>query len=109
MKNFAEQFKLHDKYQVEMKFTYPASPDSNVNEYSVDTFFFLPSNLGINRETYRKEEFFSDLHEYIRLKTPSVPITGMVGPDSPLEKLEQTFPDMIAKKSDSVNLYSARL
>ena len=109
MKNFAEQFKLHDKYQLEMKFTYPASPDSKVNEYSVDTFFFLPTNLGINSETYRKEEFFSDLHEYIRLKTPSVPINGMTGPDSPLEKLEQTFPDMTARKPDSVNLYSSRL
>ena len=97
MKNFAEQFKLHDKYQVEMKFTYPASRDAQVNEYTVDTFFFLPTNLGINSETYRKEEFFSDLHEYIRLKTPSVPITGMTGADSPLEKLEQTFPDMTAK------------
>ena len=63
MKNFADQFKLHDKYQVEMKFTYPAAPDSKVNEYSVDTYFFLPTNLGINGETYRKEEFFSDLHE----------------------------------------------
>ena len=109
MKNFAEQFKLHDKYQVEMKFTYPADPDSKVNEYSVDTFFFLPTNLGINSETYRKEEFFSDLHEYIRLKTPSVPITGMTGADSPLEKLEQTFPDMTAKKADAINLYSSRL
>jgi len=109
MKNFAEQFKLHDKYQVEMKFTYPASQDSQVNEYTVDTFFFLPTNLGINSETYRKEEFFSDLHEYIRLKTPSVPITGMTGADSPLEKLEQTFADMSAKKPDAVNLYSARL
>ncbi|MBR2438726.1 MAG: hypothetical protein IKB25_00910 [Lentisphaeria bacterium] len=109
MKNFADQFKLHDKYQVEMKFTYPAAPDSKVNEYSVDTYFFLPTNLGINGETYRKEEFFSDLHEYIRLKTPSVPINGMTGPGSPLEKLEQTFPDMTAKKPDSVSLYSARL
>ena len=109
MKNFAEQFKLHDKYQVEMKFTYPASQDSQVNQYTVDTFFFLPTNLGINSETYRKEEFFSDLHEYIRLKTPSVPITGMTGADSPLEKLEQTFADMSAKKPDAVNLYSARL
>ena len=109
MKNFAEQFKLHDKYQVEMKFTYPASSDASVNEYSVDTFFFLPTNLGINSETYRKEEFFSDLHEYIRLKTPSVPITRMIGQDSPLEKLEETFPDMISKKPESVNLYSSRL
>ena len=109
MNNFAEQFKLHDKYQLEMKFTYPASRDDKVNEYSVDTFFFLPTNLGINSETYRKEEFFSDLHEYIRLKTPSVPITGMMGAGSPLEKLEQTFPAMIAKEPDAINLYSSRL
>ena len=109
MKNFAEQFKLHDKYQLEMKFTYPANPDSEENEYSVDTFFFLPSNLGINRETYRKEEFFSDLHEYIRLKTPSVPITGMVGAGSPLEKLEQTFSDMASGREGAVKIYSARL
>ena len=93
MNNFAEQFKLHDKYQLEMKFTYPANPETPVNKYCVDTFFFLPTNLGINAATYRKEEFFSDLHEYIRLKTPSVPINGMTGPGSPLEKLEKTFPD----------------
>ena len=109
MNHFAEQFKLHDKYQLEMKFTYPAATDAAVNEYSVDTFFFLPTNLGINSETYRKEEFFSDLHEYIRLKTPSVAITGMTGAGSPLAKLEETFSAMNSGDVDTVILYSSRL
>lgn len=72
-----ESFKLHDKYQLEMKFTYPLNPDSMLNSYHVDTYIFLPNSLGITPLTYSKEDFYADLQEYIRLKTPAVLLRGM--------------------------------
>lgn len=78
-----ESFKLHDKYQLEMKFTYPLNPDSMLNSYHVDTYIFLPNSLGITPLTYSKEDFYADLQEYIRLKTPAVLLRGMNAGEGP--------------------------
>ncbi len=87
-----ESFKLHDKYQLEMKFTYPLNPDSMLNSYHVDTYIFLPNSLGITPLTYSKEDFYADLQEYIRLKTPAVLLRGMnAGEGAPLNRLEETM------------------
>ena len=67
MDNLNEIFKQHDKYQLEMKFTYPLNTELAQNEYHVDTYIFLPNSLGISSTTYSKQDFYSDLQEYIRL------------------------------------------
>ena len=91
MDNLNEIFKQHDKYQLEMKFTYPLNPDLTQNEYHVDTYIFLPNSLGLSATTYSKQDFYADLQEYIRLKTPVVLLRGMnLDGDSPLKKLERT-------------------
>ena len=74
----------HDKYQVEVKFVCPLDPERKVNDYHIDIFFFLPHHLGINRHTYSRDQFYADLTEYIRLKTPEVDIRDLIQADSPV-------------------------
>ncbi len=89
METLSETFKLHDKYQLEMKFTYPLDRKRGVNAYHVDTYLFFPGSLGLSPASYTKADFYADMQEYIRLKTPVVLLRGMaVGEESPLYKLE---------------------
>ncbi len=88
MENISEAFKIHDKYQFELKFAYPLDRKREYNEYFVDTYLFIPNNLGINKQTYTPDTFYRDMHKYIRLKTPAVRLSGICdGEKSPFRKL----------------------
>lgn len=68
-----ESIKIHDNYQFELKQTYNLSLDEKrKNSYFVQTYFFIPDNLNINRETYKREDFYKDLRATVRLTTPSI-------------------------------------
>ena len=89
MQEVYETVKIHDKYQFEAKFTYPLDRRRDTNEYQVDTYVFLPNNLYINKRTYSADDFYGDLHKYIRLRTPVVHLAFMsASADSPVNKLE---------------------
>ncbi|MCP3967656.1 MAG: hypothetical protein GY750_12245 [Lentisphaerae bacterium] len=83
-----DKIKIHDQFQFELKFTYPFDRDAPISEYTVDTYLFIPYNLGINKMTYGKREFYADMQKYIRLKTPVFRLhTITSGENSPIEKL----------------------
>ncbi len=111
MRNFTESLKLHDKYQIEMKFTYPLDRSKRINEYHVDTFFFIPTNLSINSMTYSKTDFYNDMYDYIRLKTPTVRLSVMTsGEDAPMRKLERAMTDLAEKpESAEKSAYAERI
>lgn len=72
MENFSESVQLHDKYQFELKFSYPLDRSRKTTEYHVETYIFIPNNLCVNASTYSKDDFFNDMQKYIRFKTPTV-------------------------------------
>lgn len=95
-------FSIHDKYQLETVFNYPLEPVDGVSEYHVDTYFFVPDNLGIQPGTYTREDFFEDLTRYIRLKTPAMQFEAIAdGADSPLVKLEQAMLPLASSPSQT--------
>ncbi|MGQ4874876.1 MAG: hypothetical protein ACP6IY_12490 [Promethearchaeia archaeon] len=69
----------HDLYNFESKIDYSiGKSDKKKTVYFLDTYFFIPKSLQINKETYSKEQFFSDLNNRIRFKTPKMTIKGLV-------------------------------
>jgi hypothetical protein len=40
------------------------------NNFTVNTWLFIPNNLDINQQTYSKKQFYRDVKSYIRLITP---------------------------------------
>ncbi len=112
METLSETFKLHDKYQLEMKFTYPFDRTRKLNSYHVDTYLFFPSSLGLSPASYTKADFYADMQEYIRLKTPVVLLRGMMkGEDSPFCKLEQAMRSLAEQPEERArkDLYTERL
>jgi hypothetical protein len=80
--------KPHDKYQIEVKLDYELLKTGQTR-YKVSTYIFIPRSLGINKDTYSKADFYRDVQNYIRLKTPAFILRDFTeNPTSPLLTLE---------------------
>ncbi len=100
---------IHDRYQVELKMGYTLPEEVRSTSYELDLYLYAPRSLGINPETYSKQQFYSDLQTYIRLKTPLVPLLLIgQGPKSPLgllksavEAVQQAHPETRANSYEN--------
>lgn len=66
---------IHDRLQFETKFDFELSSNNTINkkkQYNVDVYFFLPQNTGINTDTYTRDNFYTDLTNYFRIRTPEL-------------------------------------
>src|SRR5689334_10535958 len=61
---------IHDQKQFELKVEYQPSGTDPDSKYSIDAWLFLPGSLNIDQDTYPRADFYADLHNYVRLKTP---------------------------------------
>ncbi len=108
---FQNRLDIHDRKQFEIKLEYQPSGTDPKSKYLVETFIFLPASLNIDQETYPRHDFYTDIHNYIRLKTPVLGLQEMLSSDqSPLVKLEKwlaagrPFPEV-----ESEVVYQAKL
>ncbi len=91
-----ENIEIHDRYQFEIKLAYKLDKTKKQNYYNIETYLFLPINLGINKRTYKKDQFYTDIHSYIRLKTPEVPLKNIDKEDiGPLYKLKKATKKLV--------------
>lgn len=100
MSNVQEKIKIHDRYQFEIKYTYPLNQELPETDYLVETFIFIPNNLGVNAESYTKHDFYGDLQKYIRFKTPVFLLASIIKEKGPLDRLKA---DMTALAEDPSN------
>ena len=68
--NKKEFIKITSPNQFEIRAGYLTNTEKKKVDYSISIYFFVPTNLGINKLTYTKEDFYSDHISYIRLITP---------------------------------------
>ncbi len=59
----------------------------------MDMYFFVPQSLQINKEKYNKNQFYTDLNNKIRFKTPQMSIKGI------LEKKNNLSPLNVIKEN----------
>jgi hypothetical protein len=83
---------VHDENQVEIKLDYGFDPAAARTRYQIETYVFAPRSLGIDRATYRSDQFYADVQSYIRFKTPSVPLSDLCEPTGGLAKLAAAIP-----------------
>lgn len=84
---------IHDQKQFELKVEYQPSGTDPDSKYSIDAWLFLPGSLNIDAETYPRPDFYADLHNYVRLKTPVLSFEEILtGRHSPLYELEERLP-----------------
>lgn len=66
----------HDRYQIELKLDYELGKGEKTH-YRISTYLFFPISLGITEESYPKSEFYRDVKNYIRIKTPIVSLRDL--------------------------------
>jgi len=87
---FQTKLDIHDRKQFELKLEYQPSGTDDRSEYLVEATFFVPRALNITSDTYPREDFYADLHNYVRFKTPVLAFDEILtGDHSPLVQLEQ--------------------
>lgn len=80
---------VHDKKQFELKLEYQPSGADDETRYDVEVFLFLPASLNIDAETYPRADFYADIHNYVRFKTPVLAVQELLTAEtSPLTRLE---------------------
>lgn len=71
----------HDRYQLELKLDYELGAGKKTH-YRISTYIFFPRSLGINENSYPKAEFYRDVKNYIRIKTPEMQLRDMLESDN---------------------------
>ncbi len=62
--------KAQNKFQLEINQSFSPPKNSRNKSYQIDTFIFLPKTLNINETTYSSCDFYKEVKNYIRLKSP---------------------------------------
>ena len=79
----------HDRYQVELKLDYELF-EGKQTRYQIETYIFVPRTLAIEENGYSKANFYSDIRNHIRLKTPTLLLRYFCeSPRSPLQTIQQ--------------------
>ncbi|MBK9071685.1 MAG: hypothetical protein IPL79_11885 [Myxococcales bacterium] len=97
------QLEVHDQRQLEIELDYHPSGTGPQTEYQIDTTLFIPRSLNVDEITWPREMFYRDLHNYVRLKTPSMAMDEIISkPASPLRQLEANpyFGDLPHRRDD---------
>ena len=109
--------KPHDRYQVEIKLDYELLNERDT-QYRVSTYLFIPQTLGLTPDSYSKGDFYRDVQNYIRLKTPGLGLRelseGRHAPLAQIERLIQTVgwdqnPELATQVINHCKLLSATL
>ena len=76
----------HDLYNFETKIDYvlDRTQKKDHSSFLLESFFFIPENLQINKDSYTRDQFFLDLNNRIRFKTPQMSIKGILDKNNKL-------------------------
>lgn len=90
---------MRDRHQFEVRQSYPL-PDQNAHgrAYLMEVFLYLPRNMGVSAQTYKKEDFYTDNHMYLRLDAPGrtlFQLASLHDDRSPLALVHRTLPRLL--------------
>jgi hypothetical protein len=86
----------HDLYNFEAKINYSSqnTPDKKKSSYLLELYFFIPKTLQINKDSYTKDEFFLDLNNRIRFKTPQMALEGIINKENELSPINRILDNL---------------
>ncbi|MBC7541397.1 MAG: hypothetical protein H7338_01555 [Candidatus Sericytochromatia bacterium] len=100
---FGVEVEGHDRTQFEIKLSFDPTPGNYSNDrpferFGSEVYFFLPKNLGIDANTFTKEQFYSSFIRYVRFKTPELTLADLLDPacrQSPLSALHYALKSLL--------------
>ena len=95
------QTKIHDKFSIEFKVGFSGRDGVKMDFFDVNSWIFIPNGLYINKNTYSKDRFYTDMKSNIRLITPSFTMREMVeGDDAPIHHVKKVLEEAKKEPSD---------
>jgi len=85
---------IHDHLQFQADFDFELtldSPHEKHKVYRVDTYFFLTKNMGISRDNFTRDQFYTAMTNYLRIRTPVQSDDTDSVADGVLESAERYF------------------
>jgi hypothetical protein len=96
----AIQFEVHDRQQLEIRVAHRLD-QAEEHLFKVDTYFFIPRNIGINASNYPKEDFYADVNALMRLEAPALSLDRLADPGdegSPLSRIVDALEEFRSTK-----------
>lgn len=94
--------KKHDNFSVEFKFGFSCHEDGVTDQFSVNTWVFVPNSLDINPENYGKKQFYRDIKSNVRLITPVYLLRDIAKDSSlPLTSLRKALEQVVISSTPS--------
>lgn len=95
------RIRVHDKFSVEFKIGFLTSQkEKDINNFKINTWIFVSNGLDINRYTYKKEHFYSDIKSNVRLITPVYTLKEILTEGKgPFPRLEQAICNYVGEQS----------
>ncbi|RME79926.1 MAG: hypothetical protein D6785_10835, partial [Planctomycetota bacterium] len=112
---FGRRIRPHDRHQFEMKLDYLFQRKQKGYQYLIEAFFFIPTSLDLHPDNYGHSDFYKDVQNYIRFKTPTMTFEYLVDPeakDSPLYRMNEKLGELLKKPEKKLQqkfLYEAKL
>ena len=100
-----ESVKKLGDYSLEIKFKYRPGPRTGLlrkKKYKVDTYFFLPMSLGVNRKNYTKMDFYREINSYLKIDPPKVLLADLLKAEDDVSvQLKKAFQNYDPNSDDS--------
>lgn len=101
----------HDKHRFETKLDIITEVDRKT-AYKVETYFFIPKGLNINFQTYKKDDFYNNIQNNIRFKTPVMSVKNLIDPDyelSPFNEIDKLLLGGQSASNDANLIYEIKM
>lgn len=88
---------VRQAHEFEVKLEYNLEELQETNRYKVETYFFFPESLEINKSSYPNDRFYQDLKNHIRFKTPDYSYEQLLEPGfakSPFHVMGELFREL---------------
>ncbi|MEZ0373274.1 MAG: hypothetical protein ACAI44_29565, partial [Candidatus Sericytochromatia bacterium] len=85
---------IHDRLQFQADYDIELTPSESQEReksYRVDTYIFLPKNMGVNRENFSRDDFYTAMTNYMRIRTPTPPEEKDAGEQGPIPSADRYF------------------
>ncbi len=99
-----DEIYFRDRWQFEQKYDFLPDPTADQSDYRQEFYFFIPDALQVNASTYNSKQFYRDLTNLIRLKTPVLTLQELADLNfapSPMNKIEKLRQSKQTKKNRS--------
>ena len=101
-----ESVRKYGDYSLEIKFKFRPKPNTRFRrfrKYKVDTYFFLPREMGVNRKNYTNKDFYREINSYIKIDPIKIPFSELVKEEDELsQNLVNAFVNLVPDDEESI-------